>query len=546
MSGCESFEALRLSDGRPDIISRRLHLDNLISRLMSSEIRYLQAKLEKIQLNKKGNKIFLEIPHELCLKIINGLYLEDLLRMRLTCRSWHEKFRNLDFCVHILKRYYQMPLNYYFKRSGLDCSGLGKAKDRGSWIQRFTINRIRRENGITCKNYHIEGIFSRSISYCNSRIAIQNREIIEVHDLISEKLISFMTPTREQMNKWLLSDNYLIGLVHNPTKLLAWDLESMVLHSIRLPAEVLYLSASRCQVGIVTVSSEILIWIVGGALRKLQKTKPDINCQEEEVVAVDIFFHSTDKGLVTSSMKLLGKNYLVMCAYNLIDIVFLISFSRTKSKSILDKNYATKITVQVFVAEALIMTHHQMLYTLTEPYKYRSTLISNDNLIGMEALESASDLLYKYVTFDMNKRQFHCMEVHLHPEVRIRFSRRNHLIWRDQIFIPVFTEGFVSIQVITISKSCNEVWNEPSKNQYASCSISGPSLKHSSILLIETRSQSTCKAIENTSLPRLTYGIEIWGDDSFIVSYDRKSLKIWQFNDFGLGPLRSSATDYRN
>lgn len=80
------------------------------------------------------------------------------------------------------------------------------------------------------------------------------------------------------------------------TKLLAWDLESMVLHSIRLPAEALYLSASSCQVGIVTVSSEILIWTVGGALRKLQNTKPDIDYQEDEVAAVDIFFHSGDKG----------------------------------------------------------------------------------------------------------------------------------------------------------------------------------------------------------------------------------------------------------
>ncbi|POS82602.1 hypothetical protein EPUL_005045, partial [Erysiphe pulchra] len=492
MSFCESFEALRLSDGRPDITSRRLLLKNLISCLVSSEIRFLQEQLEKIQQSKKGNEIFMEIPHELCIKIINGLYLEDLLRMRLACRSWYKKFRNVDFCVHILKRYYQMPLDYYFKRSGLDYSELEEVKDKGSWIQTFTINRIRRENGIVNRMYHIKNIPSRSISYCNSRVAIQNREIIEVHDLLSEKLNSFMTPTREQMNKWLLSDEYLIGLIHSPTKLLAWNLNSMTVHSIRLPAEVLNLSASRCQVGIVTVSSEILIWTVGGALKKLQITKPDTDYQEDEVVAVDIFFHSEDK-----------------------EIVFLISYSRTKLKSNLDTRHATKITVQIFIAEALTMTQHYMLYTSTEPHKYRSTLISNDNIIGIEVMELTSDTLYKHVTYDMNKRQFYCLEVHLYPDVTKSLSKQNHLFWRDQIFRPVFTAAFASIQVITMTKSLNEVWNEPSKTQYSSCSFSRPNFKQSPILLSETRTQSTCRAIEIMSFPILADEARIWGDDSF-------------------------------
>lgn len=183
-----------------------------------------------------------------------------------------------------------------------------------------------------------------------------------------------------------------------------------------------------------------------------------------------------------------------------------------------------------------------MLYTLTRPHKYRSTLISNDNLIGMEALELTSDRVYEYLTYDMNKRQFHCMEVHLHPEVRKSLYRCNHLIWRDQFFYPVLMGELASVQVITISKSLAEVWNELSRTQYSSCSIPRTNLKQSSILVGETRSESTCKVIENMSLLIPTIEIKVWGDDSFVVMYDKRSLKVWQFNDFGLRPFRSTAS----
>ncbi|KAI6248396.1 hypothetical protein HI914_03673 [Erysiphe necator] len=516
MNALESFETLRFPDGRPDIVRRRLYLNKLISRLMPSEIRYLKVHLERINLSRTGNDIFKEMPNEICLKIIDYLYLEDLLRIRLVCHLWHQKFGHLDFSLHILKRYFDMPMEFYFKRSSFNSTEVEDTQKSANWIQRFIINRIRREHGITCRRYLIDGLVVDSIRYCSSRIAFQNGEIIEVRDLISKASKTFMTPTREQMKKWLLSDKYLIGIVHNPTKLLAWDMESLIANTIRLPAEVLSISASQNRVGIVTSTSEFFIWIVGGALRKLPKYKHVKDSQEEKVLAANIFFHCEDQ-----------------------DNVFLVSYSRIKSDSFSDEKYVTKITVQNFVMGIPFLTQHKILYTSTKPLEYRSTLISNGNLIGIEILDSTSKNFYEHFTYDMNKKQFNCQEVALHPMIRNALHRRNHIIWRDQIFLPIFIGEVASVQAITISKSLIEIWNEPPNSNYKS----SLSLVQSSALLGENRSNSTCVTLDAEFFLRYSNGIQIWADDSFIIIYDKRKIQVWQFNDEGLEPCHSVVTD---
>lgn len=185
------------------------------------------------------------------------------------------------------------------------------------------------------------------------------------------------------------------------------------------------------------------------------------------------------------------------------------------------------------------LTQHKILYTSTKPLEYRSTLISSGNLIGIEILDSTSKNFYEHFTYDMNKKQFNCQEVALHPMIRNALHRRNHIIWRDQIFLPIFIGEVASVQAITISKSLIEIWNEPPNSNYKS----SLSLVQSSALLGENRSNSTCVTLDAEFFLRYSNGIQIWADDSFIIIYDKRKIQVWQFNDEGLEPCHSVVTD---
>ncbi|KHJ33730.1 putative f-box domain protein [Erysiphe necator] len=490
--------------------------------------------MEYIQSTTKFNNIFNKVPHELCLKIVDELYLEDLLRLRLVCQSWYQVFCSIDICVHAIKKYFSLPIDYYFQKSGHDYAELDDSKKKEEWLRKFIINRIRREHGIATRSFELDynlwrGFFN--FRYSNGRVVFQDEHGFTVEDLTTRQQFIFASPLHAVLlTNWQLSDRYLLvpfaiyssGPISR--ELVAWDLASKRMHSIRIDEKVESLSAYQNQVGIVTVSSvdmtdsfESYVWQVGGALTRLQQIKHKRNSSEEKIVAIDIFFHIFEK-----------------------DVIFLVYHS-CMSSSFKTGKHGTRITVQCFEAGVHTQTQYETIYTSTKPEDHRSVTITNDNIICIEVWENpelgSNKDSYTHVTYDMGRRKFNRLEVHLHPISGRNLLEHKNLIWRDQIYNP-FLEGIFGemreLHVITLSKSLTDIWFGPSQ----STCYTKLSFMKSSLLCSETR--ENCVSTKNLKIYDTPTGWSrrAWGDDSFLIANLGGSLRVWQFDNLGLEPSR--------
>lgn len=163
-----------------------------------------------------GNNFFKRLSLEVRLFVVENLYLEDLLRMRLICKSWYQVFCDTKVCAHAIKRYFPFPLDYYCHQSSLDSKGVEEDKIRGKWLQKFIINRIRRENGIASHTYHLEynsDLDISKIGYYNGRIVVKKDYGFIVQDLVTKKLFPLEHPCGLVFkDKWHVSDRYLIAV----------------------------------------------------------------------------------------------------------------------------------------------------------------------------------------------------------------------------------------------------------------------------------------------------------------------------------------------
>ena len=161
------------------------------------------------------------------------------------------------------------------------------------------------------------------------------------------------------------------------------------------------------------------------------------------------------------------------------------------------------------------------------PSGQRNCLISNDGLIGIEVqghLERAQDGNYQLLTFDMNNERFKHHELRLHHSVKNSLNNGYNLIWRDQIYHPVFRDeggnGF-QIKVIMIQKLLLDIWDYPSEN---TCGLGTES---SSLLRGETSLSSIHTTVEAETPVRER---RIWGDDDYLVLLAKDGLLVWQFD----------------
>ncbi|POS85901.1 hypothetical protein EPUL_002306, partial [Erysiphe pulchra] len=415
------------------------------------------------------------MPHELCLKIVDDLSFEDLLRLRVICKSWHDVFCETDICAYAIKKYFPLPLEHYFENSGFDYKELedNDLKKR-DWIRKFMINRIRREHGFATQrtelNYGVD-LDMLCLSYCYGRVAVKEENKIIIQNLITKKKLICKTPTPEfsytrTSEKWQLSEQYVV------------------------------FSHQR--------KYESYIWNIGGELMRLHENEVNIDSSEDLVLSTNIFFHNVEK-----------------------DISFLVYISQIVS-TIRSTKVGTKVTIHCFKADKIIQTQHEIFYTSSKPFTYRSFMTTNDNLIGIEIAENPYDTLhkniYRHISYNMDKKRFDHLEVHLHSTPWRCLFGYNNFIWRDQIYIPVPNWGIQQLQVLTISKSVSDVWNQPWTPAVNEILSSIPS----SFSLGETRPHSSLVGIDipeqNVIINR---EVQVWGDDSFLIMKNEAGIQFW-------------------
>ncbi|POS83894.1 hypothetical protein EPUL_003695, partial [Erysiphe pulchra] len=495
--------------------------------------------MENFQSIKQCNSIFEKVPYELRAKITDDLYLEDLLRLRLVCQSWYRVFCSTNICIHAIKKYFPLSIDYYYEKSGLNCTELEESRKKEDWLQRFIKNRIRREHGIASRSFDLdqnlwEGDFK--FRYTNGRVVFHSMHGFTIEDLITRQQYNLVNPRHAiLMPNWQLSDSYLLVPFTNSSslpferELVAWDLVSKQMHSIPLFERVKSLSGYKNRVGIVTISStdtinliKSYIWHVGGVLTRLQQTKQRINASGDQIVTTDIFFPILEK-----------------------DVVFFVYQTRLAS-SLMTEKYGTRVTVQCFEAGVLTQTQHEVIYTLTKPEDYRSTKITNDGIICFEVLENPKSRIsmdfYTHVTYDMSRKLFNRIEFHLHASFGRNLLDHKNLIWRDQIYNPSLDRIFGEMRelhVVTISKSLIDIWTGPLQSDRNS----SLSFMKSSILFSETREHCSCTEVGALNIDALAWSRRVWGDDSFLILNLEGNLKVWQFDDLGLEPTRQTLND---
>ena len=177
------------------------------------------------------------LPIEVFLLLVEHLDLEDVLNARCVSRAWHSLFTSEDFCLDIIKlRFRSKWENDY---APLNTKGRDAAKSALSmWLTGQAKDRIRKLHGQYDsmevywynKNVEEQDLPDRATrdgptdhQYCNGRIAfkMQSRSVIvrnlrSVGSLVEEQSKTFRDRNREPIDKFLLSDEWLIWQKSSP------------------------------------------------------------------------------------------------------------------------------------------------------------------------------------------------------------------------------------------------------------------------------------------------------------------------------------------
>lgn len=218
MTLLKALDSLRLENGQPDKVKRRSQLSEMVTVLSIEEIRHLRAKLESC-LCSNGNIKFQQLPPEIFLIIANYLDIEDLIRMKIVSRTWNKIFSDKEFCLQMIKKKFPHAMNCQTKDLKTDSNIEIPIVDPTVWLRHAIINRVRRERGFSSNmmRYDLRCNYPKlNLKYCNGRIAFQKDGIFDVRNLRTQNRSTFTTPDRQTIYSWILSDQYLIGLMHAP------------------------------------------------------------------------------------------------------------------------------------------------------------------------------------------------------------------------------------------------------------------------------------------------------------------------------------------
>ncbi|KHJ32141.1 putative f-box domain protein [Erysiphe necator] len=496
------------------------------------------------------NDLIKKLPNELFLEIAENLYFEDLLRARLVCKSWYQSFCGTDICAHVIQKQSPLPLDYYFKRFGLDYAQLDK-KMKDDWHRKFMIKRIRREHGIASKiyelNFDLTDVRINQFLYSEGRVAVCYRDRFILEDLYTRKqsIFEFPANTNQRVSSCpFLCGKFLIYSLRENTGgrpnhlLVIWNVITRRQYLIPLVQVIRSSIHHQNQVGMLGTDPGyfrrylfFFTWDEENGLKTLLRVEYSEAPDEKNVIG-SIFFHPIKK-----------------------DVTFIVLFTRIDN--MFDSlKYGTRITVHCFEAGQLIQTQQEMMYTSNKPEEYRTSRFNNNDQIYFFVREppygwvesrsrtqlptrleppkkTLDETVYEHLIYDMGKRKFTYFKTHFHQTYSGSLFCHSSLIWNDQILIRARHADEEKLQVITLSKNLTNLWD----GSLESSNESRSRPERSSILCGETRSNCRITQFECDDKLSVNSEIRVYGDDNFVVLKAHKMAKVWQFDDL---PIQKS------
>ncbi|POS82274.1 hypothetical protein EPUL_005440, partial [Erysiphe pulchra] len=329
------------------------------------------------------NDFMMRLPHDICFRIADYLYFEDLLRVRLVSRSWYRAFCKTDICAHAIQKQTSLPLKQFFQRFGVNYAELDdKMKD--DCHRKYMINRIRREHGIASSIFELEYDFinkAPKFHYSDGRVMIGFSDNIIVEDLKTRKKSIFQYPPNTipiytefsgLVGQYVLSKFKYYGIYGSSEKhdqLVIWNVISRRMLLFPMPLAILTAASFQNQVGLVLTNAKefgknlyFLILVEENGFKKLV-TLIENQHPKLRIVKARLFFHPSEKGVVFITIQ-------------------------TRMLSMFDSsNYGTRITVYCYEDYKLVSTQQEIIKTKTLPAEDKIEKYSDGNQICFYARE---------------------------------------------------------------------------------------------------------------------------------------------------------------
>ncbi|POS83078.1 hypothetical protein EPUL_004611, partial [Erysiphe pulchra] len=349
----------------------------------------------------------MRLPHNLCFRIADYLYFEDLLRVRLVSRSWYQAFCKADISAYAIQKQTSLPLEQFFQRFGVNYAKLDdKMKDECH--RKYMINRIRREHGIASSIFELQYDLNDFLQfrYSEGRVVIIFRDNIIVEDLKTRKKSLFQYP-RTANRRWTgrpwLDGQFLISLFLIKGRnghLVIWNVISR--HRYLIPIDLCIYDATsyQNQVGLVFTDFKyfqqtlfFFTWNEESGLQRLMTIQKHED-QNQKIVFAQISFHPSKKGVVFITIQ-------------------------TRMLTMYDSStYGTKITVGNF---------HFIYFSQTVYCYENSQLVSTQQEVIKTRTLPAENVIQKYsnenqICFYAREPPFRWIEPGFEPHVFVKLS----------------------------------------------------------------------------------------------------------------------------
>jgi len=365
--------------------------------------------------------------------------------------------------------------------------------------------------------------------------------------------------------------------------LLAWPLDAhggSEPYRIRLPNSIRHMSAYRRQVGIITISNEVLIWQIGGGLQSVVVSNASTDFTEltnSGAKPLAVGFHPDDERynfVVYTALNAVPPTIVVQqCREGTSDAFHtfhLVSSQldvdlRPRFVSLEDGHIGIVVTDEVFYEQE---TRENSITSLPSPHPCKHQ--RNNPSEG----DNNKPKLLLVVKFDMRRNAFSTGSYHLSKDLQKCLSIALHdwfglnqlHIWRDQTLVPVYkidfstaNSGRPSDQILAMGmKKCSEIqtpspipvhgrlgpecthisqtWNDP---WLAECGAAFCWMR-------DMRSTKDDSEILNTHLNQPLQPFShpkrriMKGDDDFVVLFSGGGYTVWSFDKDVSLPITSS------
>ncbi|CAG8952074.1 hypothetical protein HYFRA_00000812 [Hymenoscyphus fraxineus] len=277
----ELLGTLRKENGKPDLEARREELNGLLRSLPSNDLRFLKHQLESYTLEKD---ICGSLPPELLLHVCAYLDLDEFLKARCVSRLWYKAFSEPKVLRSIARVHSLSALRESFDPKDRELQNEAHPSIL-EWLPRAASQRTKRLHGqytmVSARPYTKPQPNHQAVAakqYCGGRVAFNlDERSIAITDLRTNITTTVMDPDRTRLEKWHLSEQFLVAFTKSPQSIIAFplSLENGESKSVRLPSAVRELFQYQDVVGVITTMYEVLVWEIGGKLRSLAASIPD-------------------------------------------------------------------------------------------------------------------------------------------------------------------------------------------------------------------------------------------------------------------------------